>query len=134
MENQKLKNMSKSMEHKIGKKRKFRSRGRSRSINKIIKNKKIKHDNPMFTHKNEKSHFIYDNDFGGDYLNRVKNKNLIKLNDEEIKILKNEIEKLDFEKIKSKGVNIIFIKKSLANDKIISKLKLIIMNKKFFIK
>lgn len=88
----------------------------------------------MFTHKNEKSHFIYDNDFGGDYLNRVKNKNLIKLNDEEIKILKNEIEKLDFEKIKSKGVNIIFIKKSLANDKIISKLKLIIMNKKFFIK
>lgn len=88
----------------------------------------------MFTHKNEKSHFIYDNDFGGDYLNRVKNKNLIKLNDEEIKILKNQIEKLDFEKIKSKGVNIIFIKKSLANDKIISKLKLIIMNKKFFIK
>ena len=88
----------------------------------------------MFTHKNEKSHFIYDNDFADDYLNRVKNKNLIKLNDEEIKILKNEIEKLDFEKIKAKGENIIFIKKSLANDKIISKLKLIIMNKKFFIK
>ena len=116
MENQKLKNMSKSMEHKIGKKRKFRSRGRSRSINKIIKNKKIKHHNPMFTHINEKSHFIYDNDFADDYLNRVKNKNLIKLNDEEIKILKNEIEKLDFEKIKAKSENIIFIKKSLAND------------------
>ena len=97
------------------KKTKHRSRSKSRAKH-YIKKTKIKDLNPMITHINENSHFIYDNNFGEDYLNRIINKNLIKLNKEEITILDNEIEKLEFEKSLAKGENIIFIEQSMADD------------------
>ena len=111
--NQKIDNMSN--EAKNGKNKKYRARSNSR---RKLKSKatKIKALNPMITHLNLTSHFIYDNDLGEDYLNRIKNKNLIKLNIDEIAILENEIEKLDLEKSLQKGENIIFIEKSMAND------------------
>ena len=115
MQNKNLKFDNISYEAKKIKKEKFRSRSKSRTRNKS-KSNKIKSLNPMNTHINENSHFIYDNDFGEDYLNKIKNKNLLKLNKEEIMILENEIQKLEFEKSLEKGENIIFIEQSMAND------------------
>ena len=115
MQNKNLKFDNISYEAKNIKKTKFRSRSKSRTKNKS-KSNQIKGLNPMITHINENSHFIYDNDFGEDYLNRIKNKNLLKLNKEEIMFLENEIQKLEFEKSLEKGENIIFIEQSMAND------------------
>ena len=54
-----------------------------------------------------------------EYLLSVKNKNLIKLNEKEIEIIQNLIDKLNLEKAIEKEQKIIYIDKTLADDLII---------------
>ena len=76
----------------------------SKKTNKSMLNKKriSSHNkylaNPSITRFNESSHFIYDLDEADRYLSNIKNKNLLKLNQNEISFLENIIFKLDKEK------------------------------------
>lgn len=73
----------------------------------IIKNRII-NDNPRITSITLQSHFVYDIDTFENYFNSVKNKNLLKLNDEEYEFLKERIN----------GINI--LKNDILNSSYIS--------------
>jgi hypothetical protein len=72
--------------------------------------------NPSITKFNERSRFIYDLDEGERYINSIKNANGIKLNEIEIKSLKDIFLKINEEKNEAEGNKKIFIQKDLLND------------------
>ena len=83
-----------------------------------IKNKNrikdnIKIFNPRITSFTSQSHFIYDIDAYQSYFNSVKNRNLLKLNDEELIFLTNKINDLSNLKIDSCNSSYISINKSI---------------------
>ena len=83
-----------------------------------IKNKNrikdnIKIFNPRITSFTSQSHFIYDIDAYQSYFNSVKNRNLLKLNDEELIFLTNKINDLANLKIDSCNSSYISINKSI---------------------
>ena len=57
----------------------------------------------MITHFNENSHFVYDIDEANNYLNKIGNKNLLKLNENELNTIKIKIEQLEYDKVIEKG-------------------------------
>lgn len=73
-------------------------------------------ENPMITHFNQNSFFVYDLNEVYDYLHKIKNKNNLKLNDSEVQLLQNKILQLEKEKEIDKGNSIIYIDINLAND------------------
>jgi len=72
--------------------------------------------NPSITHFNEGSNFIYDLDEVDRYLMKIKNKNLLKLNQNEIKCIESIIFALDKEKQIKNNNNFILINKKLAEE------------------
>lgn len=81
------------------------------------KNRKIPsktYDNPMITHFNQESHFVYDIDMAKNYLSKVNNANSLKLNESEIEIILKTINKIKNKKEHEKGEKIIYIEKKLA--------------------
>lgn len=90
-----------------------------------LTHKKLKF--PLFTHINLDSHFIYDENNSIQYFETTKNKNLIKLTEEETSILKNIIQDINTQKLLSNAKeNLIEIPEELAkkiNDFIIKPIK-----------
>ena len=72
--------------------------------------------NPMLTHFNEDSNFIYDITEVDEYISKVENINSLKLNQSEIESLKTKIKILQNEKDKSQNSEFIYINKKLANE------------------
>ena len=66
----------------------------------------------MITHFNENSHFVYDIDEANNYLNKIGNKNLLKLNENELNTIKIKIEQLEYDKEIAKGNQYIKIEKN----------------------
>ena len=86
--------------------------------NKTDKSHHIKFEinNPLITHFNQNSHFIYDINTVNLYLSKVNNPNLLKLNESEIEAIKNKIKSIEKEKELYQKDKIVFIEKSLAKD------------------
>ena len=77
----------------------------------IIKNKR----NPEISHINIDSHFIYDERSSIQYYNKLKNKNMIKPSEDQISLLKNLVEEINFQKLLSgKKENILEISEEYA--------------------
>ena len=77
---------------------------------------KIIINNPLLTHFNQDSHFVYDIDTVNVYISKVNNVNQLKLNDSEIDIIKTKIKLLQKEKECYKKNKIVYIEKGLAFD------------------
>lgn len=80
---------------------------RKRLILKGISNHKKLLKNPSISHFTIMSHFIYDLDEVEDFFKNTKNKNLLKVNEKEMKVLDNLIEEINMSKESEK--NTVFV-------------------------
>jgi len=90
----------------------FRNTLPKRKNRNYIKNK-IKIINPRITSFTPQSHFIYDIDAYQSYFKKVKNRNLLKLSDEELNFLNSKINDLSILKINSPNSSYISITKKI---------------------
>jgi hypothetical protein len=72
--------------------------------------------NPLITKFNVNSKFKFDNDMTDEYISKVKDINLLKLKNNEIKTIQSLIDKLELDKSLSKTNEIIYIEKETANE------------------